>query len=58
MLEAGGANEISVNTDKLVTIIRTLGEQYFLALAMAPEGNVGKGRYMLRVQAPRILSEL
>jgi predicted regulator of Ras-like GTPase activity (Roadblock/LC7/MglB family) len=58
MLDAGGANEISVNTEKLVTIIRTLGDQYFLALAMAPEGNVGKGRFMLRVQAPRILAEL
>ncbi len=58
MLEAGGAEEIAVGTEKLITIIRTLGDQYFLALAMTPEGNVGRGRYNMRIVAPKILSEL
>src|SRR3954454_20985809 len=44
MLDAGEANEIAVGTDKLVTIIRTLGSTYFLALALSPDGNLGKGR--------------
>jgi predicted regulator of Ras-like GTPase activity (Roadblock/LC7/MglB family) len=58
MLEAGNANEIAVGTDKLVTIIRTLGDTYFLALAMTPEGNFGKGRYLMRTAAPKLLAEL
>ena len=58
MLEAGNANEIAVGTDKLVTLIRTLGETYFLALAMTPDGNFGKGRYLMRTAAPKLLAEL
>lgn len=58
MLEAGTAQEIAVGTDKLVTIIRTLGDTYFLALAMHPDGNFGKGRYMMRTAAPKLLAEL
>lgn len=58
MLEAGQANEIAVGTDKMITLIRTLGETYFLALAMTPEGNFGKGRYLMRTAAPKLLAEL
>jgi predicted regulator of Ras-like GTPase activity (Roadblock/LC7/MglB family) len=58
MLEAGPANEIAVGTDRLVTIIRTLGDTYFLALAMTPEGNFGKGRYLMRTAAPKLMAEL
>ncbi len=58
MLEAGKAHEIAVGSDRLVTIIRTLGESYFLALAMTPEGNFGKGRYLMRTAAPKIMAEL
>ncbi|MDB5218328.1 MAG: hypothetical protein JWO86_6255, partial [Myxococcaceae bacterium] len=58
MLEAGAANEIAVGTDRLVTIIRTLGDTYFLALAMRPDGNFGKGRYLMRTAAPKLIAEL
>ena len=58
MLEAGSAHEIAVGTERLVTIIRTLGETYFLALAMQPEGNFGKGRYLMRTAAPKLIAEL
>lgn len=58
MLEAGSANEIAVGTDRLVTIIRTLGDTYFLALAMTPDGNFGKGRYLMRTAAPKLMAEL
>jgi predicted regulator of Ras-like GTPase activity (Roadblock/LC7/MglB family) len=58
MLEAGEASEIAVGTDKLVTVIRTLGEQYFLALALSPEGNLGRGRYLMRTAAPKLVAEL
>lgn len=58
MLEAGAANEIAVGTDRLVTIIRTLGDTYFLALAMKPDGNFGKGRFLMRTAAPKLMAEL
>lgn len=58
MLEAGAANEIAVGTDKLITVIRLLGDTYFLALAMTPGGNFGKGRYLMRTAAPKLMAEL
>jgi predicted regulator of Ras-like GTPase activity (Roadblock/LC7/MglB family) len=58
MLEAGTANEVAISTDKMITIIRTLGTDYFLALAITPEGNFGKGRYMMRIALPKLLAEL
>ncbi len=58
MLEAGETREVSMKSDKMVTIIRVLNETYFLALSMQPEGNFGKGRFMLRVAAPQIVGEL
>ena len=58
MLEAGTANEVAISTDKMITIIRTLGPEYFLALAITPEGNFGKGRFLMRTAAPKLLAEL
>jgi len=58
MLEAGNATELAFTTDKLLTLIRTLSDQYFLAIAMKPDGNLGKGRYLMRVAAPELAKEL
>ena len=58
MLEAGTANEIAVGTDRFITLIRTLGDTYFLALAITPGGNFGKGRYLMRTAAPKLMAEL
>ena len=58
MLDAGETKEVVVKTDRMVTLIRVLDETYFLALAIAPDGNFGKGRYMLRVAAPALIEEL
>ena len=57
-LEVGGAQEVAIGTDKMITLIRTLGETYFLAVAIRPDGNLGKGRYLMRVAAPKFLAEL
>jgi predicted regulator of Ras-like GTPase activity (Roadblock/LC7/MglB family) len=57
-LDAGKAHEVAIGTDKMITLIRTLGEGYFLAVAIRPDGNFGKGRYMMRTVAPRLLAEL
>src|SRR4051812_21417603 len=57
-LEAGTAHEVAITTDRMITIIRTLGEGYFLALTLRPEGNFGKGRYMMRTAVPKLMAEL
>ncbi len=56
--EAGGLAEFSVGTDRLLTVGRILSPDYFMVVALAPEGNQGKARYLLRVTAPRVLAEL
>src|SRR5579863_8207030 len=57
-LEAGSAREVAIGTEKMITLIRTLGETYFLALAIRPDGNLGKGRFLMRTAAPKLLAEL
>lgn len=57
-LEAGNAREIAIGTDKMIAIIRTLGDSYFLALALRPDGNFGKGRFLMRNAAPKLIAEL
>jgi predicted regulator of Ras-like GTPase activity (Roadblock/LC7/MglB family) len=57
-LEAGTVSEVVINTEKLSTIARLLTPEYFLVLALRPEGNFGKGRYALRIAAPRVTAEL
>ena len=58
MLEAGGTQEVSFRSEKLVTVIRVLNDTYFVALTMLPTGNFGKARYMLRKVAPSLVAEL
>jgi len=57
-LDAGGAREVAVNTEKMTTIVRMLNDSYFLALTMRPDGNLGKARYLMRTAAPKILANL
>ncbi|MEY2667586.1 MAG: hypothetical protein RJA59_224 [Pseudomonadota bacterium] len=56
--QAGGLAEFSVGTDKLLTVGRLVSPDYFMVVALQPEGNQGKARYLLRVMAPRVLAEL
>jgi predicted regulator of Ras-like GTPase activity (Roadblock/LC7/MglB family) len=58
LLEVGGLGEVTLTTEKLAVVVRVLNEEYFLACALAPGGNLGKARYLLRVAAPRIQAEL
>jgi predicted regulator of Ras-like GTPase activity (Roadblock/LC7/MglB family) len=58
MFSAGALNELSIRSERLTTIIRPVNEEYFVALALVPEGNFGKGRYLLRVHAPKLVQDL
>jgi predicted regulator of Ras-like GTPase activity (Roadblock/LC7/MglB family) len=54
----GELEEVMVRTEKLTALLRPIDENYFLFLAMEPDGNFGKGRFLLRVTAPKLLEEL
>ncbi len=56
--QAGGVSEVSINTDKLVTVARLVSPDYFMIVALKPEGNYGKARYLLRITAPKVNAEL
>jgi len=58
ILESGVVREVTVTTDKYAVIIRSVTAEYFLALALAPQGNIGKGRFLLRIQSPEVRKEL
>ena len=55
---AGGLEEVSIRSERLTTIIRPVTDEYFLALALLPTANFGKGRYLLRLHAPGLVSDL
>jgi len=58
MLDAGAAREISIQTENMTTVIRLLNTEYFVALTMAPNGNFGKARFLLRTLTPKLVDEL
>jgi len=58
MLDAGTAREVSVRAEKMTTVIRLLNDEYFVAVALAPDGNQGKARFLLRTSASRLLDGL
>jgi predicted regulator of Ras-like GTPase activity (Roadblock/LC7/MglB family) len=58
MLEAGGTEEVSFKSERMTTIVRVIDNNYFVAMTMAPECNAGRGRYALRILAPKLKSEL
>ena len=58
ILESGEVQEVTVSTDRYVVIMRNVTPEYFLALALVPQGNIGKGRFMLRIQGPEVRKEL
>jgi predicted regulator of Ras-like GTPase activity (Roadblock/LC7/MglB family) len=57
-LKTGAVSELSINTERVVTLMRLVTPEYFLVLALKPEGNYGKGRYVMRITAPKIKAEL
>jgi len=58
MLDGGELNEVSVRAKKCVSVIRVLTKEYFLCVALKPDGNLGKARYLARMVAPGIRQEL
>jgi predicted regulator of Ras-like GTPase activity (Roadblock/LC7/MglB family) len=57
-LQMGKASEVSIRTERMVAVARMLTADYFAVIALGPEGNVGRARYELRVQGPKMAAQL
>jgi predicted regulator of Ras-like GTPase activity (Roadblock/LC7/MglB family) len=55
--QMGSTKEVTVITDKAMIMLRRLNDEYFFVLIVKPEGNFGKGRFLLRMSAPKLLKE-
>jgi predicted regulator of Ras-like GTPase activity (Roadblock/LC7/MglB family) len=56
---AGGAVvETTVRLSRLTLIFHAVDEETFIVLALAPDGNVGKARYLIRRQLLALRQEL
>ncbi len=58
LVDAGVAREVTIQGEKLTTVIRLINEEYFVAVALRPDGNYGKARYLLRTGATKLAAEL
>lgn len=58
ILHVGALDEIAIRSERLTYLVRVLTEEYFVGLAMAPHGNLGKGRFLMRLAAPELRAEL
>jgi predicted regulator of Ras-like GTPase activity (Roadblock/LC7/MglB family) len=57
-LAVGSLEELSVKAQRLMLVCRMISPQYFIAIAMAPEGNFGKARYLARLAQPALVAQL
>jgi predicted regulator of Ras-like GTPase activity (Roadblock/LC7/MglB family) len=55
---SGEIQEICLLTDQYMIVIRSINPEYFIALILSPQGNLGKGRFMLRINVPKVQAEL
>ncbi len=55
--QMGSTKEVTVIADKAMIMLRRLNDEYFFVLILKPEGNFGKGRFLLRMSVPKLLKE-
>jgi predicted regulator of Ras-like GTPase activity (Roadblock/LC7/MglB family) len=56
-LSAGQVQEVLINTQSSLFILRLITDDYFIAAVMGPDGNHGKTRYLMRLAVPRLIRE-
>ncbi len=57
-LAVGNLEEMSVKAQRLLLVCRMISPQYFVAIAIAPEGNFGKARFLARLAQPSLVAAL
>jgi predicted regulator of Ras-like GTPase activity (Roadblock/LC7/MglB family) len=58
VLKTGEMEEILITTGESRIIIRSICDDFFIMLALDSNGNYGKGRYLLKREAPNLNAEL
>ncbi len=58
LINAGNAGEMTLKTDKMAAVLRVVNDEYFVAMTLGPEGNVGKARFILRTIVPTMKDAL
>jgi predicted regulator of Ras-like GTPase activity (Roadblock/LC7/MglB family) len=58
MLDTGRASEVSIKAERMTTVIRFINDEYFIAMALRPDGNFGKARFKLRTVVGQLASDL
>jgi predicted regulator of Ras-like GTPase activity (Roadblock/LC7/MglB family) len=53
----GSLREMVINLEGASVIMRLLSSEYFIALALKPDGNLGRGRFELRKAELQLASE-
>jgi predicted regulator of Ras-like GTPase activity (Roadblock/LC7/MglB family) len=56
-LGLGEAREFSIISDRCGIIMRKINPDYYLALVIKPDGNYGKGRFVLKTAVPKLEGE-
>ncbi len=57
-LQVGSLEELSVKAQRLMLVCRMISPHYFVAVAIAPEGNFGKARFLMRLAQPALVAHL
>lgn len=58
VIKMGDLEEVTITTSRTCVLVRILNDDVFAALIMKCDGNIGKGRYMLKIKSFEILQEL
>lgn len=58
IIKMGGLEEVSITTTRTCLVVRILNDDLFAAIIMSRDGNIGKGRYMLKLKSFEIIQEL
>jgi predicted regulator of Ras-like GTPase activity (Roadblock/LC7/MglB family) len=58
VLKTGDLEEILITTGQTRVIIRSICDDFFIILMLDSDGNYGKGRYLLKREAPKLREEL
>ena len=58
VIKMGDLEEVTISTPRTCVVVRVLNDDLFAALIMSRDGNIGKGRYMLKLKSFEVLQEL
>lgn len=58
VLKTGEMDEISITTGLSRVIVRPINAEFFIVFILTKDGNFGKGRYLLKRDAPKLREEL